>query len=329
MRPPIPIDTPIISLINVSCLAFFFLEKTKKERRRRKRTERQIKNERREKIHLLHALPPCCAQTTFGHPPRPYPVIRTSREQKRVRRWTALNETMNIYRFYPRGNASQVKRTRKNRRYFQSSLIFQRMDKQHAFLVKNSTRIPKRVSEDSHLFPSPGSLPPSLHPAPFIFGRRTGGREQPSNNGSFRGRKTRTAKDRVVCTRRGGVYSLQQRRGEGTYDITTGTWRIKCCTAYVMRDCRSACTTRDVLDSGLHALFFLSSSSFFSFSFLFQSTLLTANDDFDAPIRTTTSIDLVVWKVVSRLGQLVETRRFILGFIIGDFNDASAWRECL
>lgn len=96
-----------------------------------------------------------------------------------------------------------------------------------------------------------------------------------------------------------------------------------------MRDCRSACTTRDVLDSGLHALFFLSSSSFFSFSFLFQSTLLTANDDFDAPIRTTTSIDLVVWKVVSRLGQLVETGRFILDFIIGDFNDASAWRECL
>lgn len=190
------------------------------------------------------------------------------------------------------------------------------------------------------LHPAP-SLPPSfhpaplhpapLHPAPFIFGRRTGGREQPSNNGSFRGRKTRTAKDRVVCTRRGGVYSLPsgQRRGEGTYDITTGTWRIKCCTAYVMRDCRSACTTRDVLDSGLHALFFLSSSSFFSFSFLFQSTLLTANDDFDAPIRTTTSIDLVVWKVVSRLGQLVETGRFILDFIIGDFNDASAWRECL
>lgn len=95
------------------------------------------------------------------------PCHRTAREQKRVRRSTAL-ETMNIYRFYPRGNASQVKRTRKNRRYFQSSLIFQRMDKQHAFLVKNSTRIPKRVSEDSHLFPSPGSLARStpLHSTP-------------------------------------------------------------------------------------------------------------------------------------------------------------------
>lgn len=212
MRPPIPIDTPMISLINVSCLAFFFLEKTKKERRRRKRTERQIKNERREKIHLLHALPPCCAQTTFGHPPRPYPVIRTSREQKRVRRWTALNETMNIYRFYPRGNASQVKRTRKNRRYFQSSLIFQRMDKQHAFLVKNSTRIPKRVSEDSHLFPSPGSLPPSLHPAPlrlFSGVERVAGNNRLTTVRSVEGKRgpPRT----VLCVHEEEAYTLFSR----------------------------------------------------------------------------------------------------------------------
>lgn len=185
---------------------------------------------------------------------------------------------MNIYRFYPRGNASQVKRTRKNRRYFQSSLIFQRMDKQHAFLVKNSTRIPKRVSEDSHLFPSPGSLARStplhstpLHSTSFIFGRRTGGREQPSNNGSFRGRKTRPPRTvPVLCVHEEEACTLSsgrvgERRGEGTYDITTGTWRIKCCTAYVMRDCRSACTTRDVLDSGLHVpLFFFPSFLFCS-----------------------------------------------------------------
>lgn len=129
-----------------------------------------------------------------------------------------------------------------------------------------------------------------------------------------------------MCTRRRGVYSLERRESgreeggrEGTYDITTGTWRIKCCTAYVMRDCRSACTTRDVLDSGLSAFFF----SFFSF--LFQSTLLTANHDFDA----TTSIDLVVWIG----GKSFETYRngssgrFILVFVIGVILMMLLWRE--
>lgn len=65
---------------------------------------------------------------------------------------------------------------------------------------------------------------------------------------------------------------------------------------------------------------------FFSFfSFLFQSTLLTANHDFDA----TTSIDLVVWIG----GKSFETYRngssgrFILVFVIGGFNDASVERK--
>ena len=146
------------------------------------------------------------------------------------------------------------------------------MDEQHAFFVKNSPRIQReRVSEDSHLFPLP--LLPFCFFATFIFGGRTNeDREQRLTTFARRKENAPLRTASVVYTReqvqrtndRMKERKRERERGVDTYDITTSTWRIKRCTAYVMRDCGSACTTRDVLDSGLCVFLF-----FFLFPFIF------------------------------------------------------------
>ena len=164
---------------------------------------------------------------------------------------------MNIYRFASplRCKETQPSQTRPNTSLFPVFLISHRMDEQHAFFVKNSPRIPRdRVSEDSHLFPPPLASSARL----FSADERT----KTGNNiwqRSFGGKENAPLLLYIYASkyseRMVGWKRERERERVDTYDITTSTWRIKRCTAYVMRDCRSACTTRDVLDSGLVFIF--------------------------------------------------------------------------